>query len=340
MILTSGAFDGLHAGHVQYLEAAKALCEGDELLVCAIAPDEYIVQTKGRQPYWHQADRLRTVTALGCIDAAIPQVRQSVAELIDQHRPRLFIKGPDWEGRLPEDIQRACERVGTAIGYVDTPGRHVSETRISDEAALAQFEQLVLSQQPAEKAWEPVTDYSFEARKAIEGRHPQLIKEVFQPTQVLDVGCGPGHLVRLLREIGVEAYGADLVPPPEERTGQDRWYGRCDLTDFHTGQVALADLVICREVLEHLTIREIRCAVAKLCVLTSRYVYLTTRFAQAPAHFLSVETADDLDPTHISMTNQNWLRHLFVLEGFRRRADLESRMDWLVKGRVLVYERA
>ena len=34
------------------------------------------------------------------------------------------------------------------------------------------------------------------------------------------------------------------------------------------------------------------------------------------------------------------LRLLFVLEGFRARADLEARMDWGNKGRVLVYERA
>ena len=31
---------------------------------------------------------------------------------------------------------------------------------------------------------------------------------------------------------------------------------------------------------------------------------------------------------------------LFVLEGFRRRADLEEQMDWGDKNRVLVYERA
>jgi hypothetical protein len=37
--------------------------------------------------------------------------------------------------------------------------------------------------------------------------------------------------------------------------------------------------------------------------------------------------------------NKNLLRALFVVNGFRRRADLEARMDWLDKRRVLVYER-
>jgi hypothetical protein len=40
---------------------------------------------------------------------------------------------------------------------------------------------------------------------------------------------------------------------------------------------------------------------------------------------LDVATSDDLDPTHISMLNQDFLRVLFVLEGFKRRADLEER---------------
>lgn len=210
-----------------------------------------------------------------------------------------------------------------------------------DAAHLEKFETLVQLQRPASQPWAPVTDYSFEARKAIEGPHAQLIKDVFQPTtRVFDAGCGPGHLVRMLRDLGVKAYGGDINPPSEWRSSDDRWFGRSDVTAYHPGQEPLADVVICREVLEHLTVRQIRHAVSHLCALSSKYVYVTTRFAQAPQHLLDVDTSDDLDPTHITMLNQHLLRLLFVLEGFRRRADLEERMDWQHKGRVLVYERA
>ena len=247
-------------------------------------------------------------------------------------------------------MHRACADVGTSIGYVDTPGVHVSETRLSDEEALAQFEQIVLSQQPATEPWQPVTDYSFAARQQIESRHPLLVVETFAPTRVADVGCGPAHFTRMLAAIGVHCNGIDVAIPGNQ-------YGLYCETDsgWHGGQVTLShgditdtkvcrenpvhDLVICREVLEHLTVQQIRLAVANLCALSSKYVYVTTRFAKQPAHFLSIETADDLDPTHISMTNQFWLRHLFVLEGFKRRADLEEKMDWMKKGRCLVYER-
>ena len=133
MILASGAFDGLHAGHVAYLEAAKALCEHEEVLVVAIAPDHYIEACKGRRPYWSQADRLRTVRALQCVDAAITQGTPSVATIILDYRPRMFVKGPDWIDRLPEDVQLACERAGCAMAFVDTPGHHVSEARKDGE---------------------------------------------------------------------------------------------------------------------------------------------------------------------------------------------------------------
>jgi hypothetical protein len=210
---------------------------------------------------------------------------------------------------------------------------------VSDAGWLARFEALVQAQQPASTPWTPCTDYSFEARKQIEGIHPQLIRTVFDPDRILDVGCGPEMiLVKLLKaepwRRPVIINGCDPQIPNDEGA---------DIASEENGYVLngwSADLVICREVLEHLTIRQIRQAVTNLCKLSSKFVYVTTRFAQNPSHLLDVDTADDLDPTHITMLNQSFLRLLFVLEGFTRRADLETRMDWQHKGRCLVYERA
>jgi hypothetical protein len=203
---------------------------------------------------------------------------------------------------------------------------------MTDAEALERFEAIVLGQQAAESPWTPVTDYSFDARKQIEGDHPRLILEHLldcDDADVLDYGCGPGlTLVRLLQDerramVTVDGYDPQL-PGTERLLERGRVY----------------ELVICREVLEHCTIREIRRIVSELCALSTRLVYVTTRFHLAPRHLLDVMTADDLDPTHISMLNQTFLRTLFVLEGFKRRADLEQRMDWQGKGRCLVYERA
>ncbi len=126
IILASGCFDSLHSAHVRYLRAARAFDPGDILRV-AIAPDSYIRTVKHREPHWSQSDRAETVLALGCVDAVILQDSDSVAAVIREWHPRLFVKGEDWRCQLPEDVLAACQAVGTEIRFVSTPGRHVSE---------------------------------------------------------------------------------------------------------------------------------------------------------------------------------------------------------------------
>lgn len=214
---------------------------------------------------------------------------------------------------------------------------------MTDEQALERFERIALSQQPAAKPWKPVTDYSFEGRKVAEGIHPQRILETFRPKNLLDVGCGDGHLLQLLREAGQSQEsmtGLELKRTNGLRSRNSIICGDVTRDEAWPSQLGRFELVICREVLEHLTMMQARRAVSNLCALTTRFLYITTRFAKDPTSLLSVDTSDDLDPTHITMLNQTFLRALIVLEGFKRRADLEERLDWMKKGRCLVYERA
>ena len=85
---------------------------------------------------------------------------------------------------------------------------------------ITEFEAAVFAQKPTgqqhydETYWlgewrADDNNYSLETRRRIEAKNPQLIKDVFQPTRVIDLGCGPGALMHLLHEIGVEADGID-----------------------------------------------------------------------------------------------------------------------------------
>ncbi|MBI3048997.1 MAG: class I SAM-dependent methyltransferase [Acidobacteria bacterium] len=184
-------------------------------------------------------------------------------------------------------------------------------------------------------------NYSLETRRRIEAKNPFLIKEVFQPEKVLDLGCGPGALMHLLWEIGVDVEGIDFaessrrLATPEVR---DRiTIGQ--VTDPTLKPANAYDLVVCREVLEHLTVLQVRQAVANMARMTSKFIYVTTRFHPQPASLLDFTTQFDVDPTHITLLNKDLLRLLFVLEGCRSRPDLEARMDWGKKGRVLVLEK-
>ena len=99
------------------------------------------------------------------------------------------------------------------------------------------------------------------------------------------------------------------------------------------------DLVICREVLEHLTVLQVKQTVTNMVRMTSKFIYVTTRFHPNPASLLDFTTQFDVDPSHITLLNKDMLRLMFVLEGCRSRPDLEARMDWGNKGRVLVLEK-
>lgn len=208
---------------------------------------------------------------------------------------------------------------------------------MTDAEALIAFETLLTIQKGPKGAWEPVTDYALDARVDVEGKTPDLILTTFGAKgRILDAGCGFGHLVRLLIERGADARGFDLQVRRDWLESPRFFVGDMTSKDSLGGKY---DLVICREVLEHLTVRDIRKAVTNLCALSKQFVYVTTRFNAAPTHLLDVQTSDNLDPTHISLLNQDLLRTLFVLEGFKRRTDMETLMDWRQLGRVLVYER-
>ena len=125
MILGSGCFDGLHSGHARYFAAMKKLAQDGEAVYVAVAPDSYIDSMKKRKPRWSQQDRWRTVLECGVIP--IIHEHPSVAQTILEHRPRLFVKGADWAGKLPDGVVQACRDAGTMIVYVDTPGTHTSE---------------------------------------------------------------------------------------------------------------------------------------------------------------------------------------------------------------------
>jgi len=122
VILASGAFDGLHAGHVAYLKAASEV-SADELVV-AIAPNLYIRNQKHREPRWQQDERAETVAAIRYVDRVVTHPELSIAETITRLRPRVVVKGIDWSGKLPMDVTAACVKVGARVVFVHTDGTH------------------------------------------------------------------------------------------------------------------------------------------------------------------------------------------------------------------------
>lgn len=94
VVFTNGCFDLLHAGHVTYLERARA--KGD-FLVVGINSDESIRRIKGAsRPIVALEHRARVLAGLACIDAVVPFSEDTPKELIEAIVPDVLVKGADW----------------------------------------------------------------------------------------------------------------------------------------------------------------------------------------------------------------------------------------------------
>ena len=215
---------------------------------------------------------------------------------------------------------------------------------------ITEFEEAVFRQKPTTSShynreyftgnWRAEgNNYSLETRRDIEARNPALIKEVFQPRRVLDLGCGPGALMHFLGELGIDVEGIDFAESSRDlATPEVRDRITIGNTYDQLKPDSAYDLVICREVLEHLTVLQVQATVANMVRMSSRFIYCTTRCHPDPKNLIDFTTQFDVDPTHITLLSKDFLRVMFVLEGCRSRPDLESKMDWLDKRRVLVME--
>jgi len=95
VVFTNGCFDILHAGHVDYLEKAKAL--GDVLIV-GMNSDASVRKIKGQnRPVVPQDLRARVLTALTAVDYVFVFDDETPYNLIKLIKPHILVKGADWK---------------------------------------------------------------------------------------------------------------------------------------------------------------------------------------------------------------------------------------------------
>jgi len=94
IIMTNGCFDLLHAGHVTYLEQAKAL--GDRLCV-AVNSDASVKQLKGEsRPINGLQERMTVLAALACVDWVVAFTEETPERLYCKLLPDVIVKGGDY----------------------------------------------------------------------------------------------------------------------------------------------------------------------------------------------------------------------------------------------------
>ena len=94
VVFTNGCFDLLHAGHVRYLEAARAL--GD-VLVVGLNDDPSVRRLKGAgRPILALAERAEVLAGLTAVDHLVAFAEDTPLALIEILQPDVLVKGADW----------------------------------------------------------------------------------------------------------------------------------------------------------------------------------------------------------------------------------------------------
>ena len=124
VIVASGYFNPIHAGHLDYLESAKKLA--DYLIV--IVNNDKQVELKGSVPFMDEQERVKIVSSLRCVNRAVVSIDDdpTVCRSIKKEYHRLqddpffigmaFANGGDRkEGGVPEDVLE--EELGINMVY-------------------------------------------------------------------------------------------------------------------------------------------------------------------------------------------------------------------------------
>jgi len=94
VVFTNGCFDLVHAGHVRYLEAARAL--GD-VLVVGLNDDASVRRLKGAgRPILALVERAEVLAGLTAVDHLVAFAEDTPLALIEILQPDVLVKGADW----------------------------------------------------------------------------------------------------------------------------------------------------------------------------------------------------------------------------------------------------
>lgn len=130
VVFTNGCFDILHAGHVTYLQQARAL--GDRLIV-AINSDESVTKLKGSGRPINSVDRrLAVLQGLESVDWVTSFQDDTPESLLKQLQPSVLVKGGDYteDQVVGKDIVHAYG--GEVLVMSEVPG--CSTTKIIEKA--------------------------------------------------------------------------------------------------------------------------------------------------------------------------------------------------------------
>ncbi|MEM4297012.1 MAG: adenylyltransferase/cytidyltransferase family protein, partial [Nitrososphaerota archaeon] len=94
IVITTGAFDVLHLGHLKMLEAAKRLAGRDGRLIVVVATDKTVRRRKGRPPIFKASVRREMLKYLRPVDDAVIGFDPfSFGKVLKRYKPHIVAFG-------------------------------------------------------------------------------------------------------------------------------------------------------------------------------------------------------------------------------------------------------
>lgn len=114
-------------GHLWHFQQAKRF---GNYLVVSVTCDESVRKEKGaRRPVYGQAQRLEVIRSIAMVDGAL--IVTDALEALRKVMPQVFVKGPDYVGKIAPEHERFCRENGVEIRFTDGP--KYSSTALIDE---------------------------------------------------------------------------------------------------------------------------------------------------------------------------------------------------------------
>jgi FAD synthetase len=131
VVFIGGGFEVIHIGHLHTIARAKEL--GDALIV-SVARDSTIRKRKKREPVTDERDRVRLLSALRQVDAAILGVEGDIYDTLQKVSPDVVALGYD-QYHLEDDIRAEAAKRGMKVRVVrlDSPYPGVKTSRLLSE---------------------------------------------------------------------------------------------------------------------------------------------------------------------------------------------------------------
>ena len=227
--------------------------------------------------------------------------------------------------RIAADVAALAQRIAAIeemLDHLQLPPRLARLERRARSVPAARAE-TTAAPTPAEASDQGVDYFAFEARFRGEEQTVRARQEVYRHhlerrRRVVDLGCGRGELLELMREAGVSSYGVDTEPDFVDLVSRKGLEVRREDVIAHVEDLAPDDVdgIVASHVVEHLPPAVVgRLVVAAAAALGEGGVLILE--TPNPESLLAGSINFHRDPTHLRPVHPDTLAFLCESAGFR-----------------------